>query len=290
MTNSTALINIGELSKSATVLIEKVSDAIGGFFELLQNRRVAQQAEAEAEKIMAVTRIEITKLQRHALPRSIIEEAKKQNNIEAIMVKALPQVEHNAKPHNMKDDWISNFFDKCRLIYDNEMQILWSKVLAGEVNSPGTHSKRTVNFLGSLDKSDVILFQSLCGFCWHCGLYIPLIYTVEAEIYNKHGINFDSLKHLDEIGLVNFDNFGGFLLVNLSKKIFITYYGKLVEIEFENEKGNQFDIGKVALSNVGQELAPCFREEPIPEFFDYMFNKWTSEKGFKVLSPSRNSE
>jgi hypothetical protein len=41
-----------------------------------------------------------------------------------------------------------------------EMQNLWAQVLAGEANSPGTYSKRTVNFLSSLDKKDAALIYS----------------------------------------------------------------------------------------------------------------------------------
>jgi len=73
MTDSTALVNIGELSKPATVLIEKISDAIGGIFKPWQIHRVAQ-AEGEAERIKAVAQIEISKLQRRALQRFIAEE------------------------------------------------------------------------------------------------------------------------------------------------------------------------------------------------------------------------
>jgi hypothetical protein len=67
-----SLINLGELSKPATVLIEKISDAIGGIFRPYQIRRVAQ-AETEAEKIQAVSQIEITALQQRALSRFLIE-------------------------------------------------------------------------------------------------------------------------------------------------------------------------------------------------------------------------
>ena len=168
MTDGTSLVNIGELSKPATVLIEKISDAVGGIAKPWQIRRVAK-AEAEADKIKAIAHIEIDELQKRALQRFVVEEAKKQSNIEEITAKALPQVKDEAQPENIEDDWITNFFDKCRLISNDEMQILWSKVLAGEANSPGTYSKRTVNFLGSLDKSDAFLFQSLCGFAWAMG-------------------------------------------------------------------------------------------------------------------------
>ncbi len=176
MSDSTSLVNIGELSRPATVLIEKISDAIGGVFQPWQIRRVAE-AEADAEKIKAVTQIEITNLHHRALQRFIIEEAKKQNNIESITAKALPLLEEKAQPQNVEDDWITNFFDRCRLISDEEMQMLWSKLLAGEANSPGKYSKRTVNLLASLDKTEAHLFTQLCTFCW-------VIYDASALVFD----------------------------------------------------------------------------------------------------------
>ena len=168
MTDGGALVNIGELSKPATVLIEKISDAIGGIAKPHQIRRVAQ-AEADAARIAATAQIEITELHRRAFGRFITEEAKKQENIESITAKSIPLLEETAQPQNIEDDWITNFFDKSRLISDDDMQNLWSKVLAGEANSPGKFSKRTVNLLSSLDKNDATLFTKLCGFCWVSG-------------------------------------------------------------------------------------------------------------------------
>jgi len=197
----------------------------------------------------------------------------------------LPQVKDEAQPENIEDDWITNFFDKCRLISDGEMQTIWSKVLAGEANSPGTYSKPTVNLLGSLDRADAFLFQILCGFGWFFGNVVPIIYEVEDEIYTKHGINFNALKHLDEIGLLSFESFTGFSKVHLPKKIRFTYYGKPIDIEFENEKDNRISIGHVLLSKTGQELAPICGSKPIPAFFDYVIERWTLKDGLAISSP-----
>ncbi|MCI0475283.1 MAG: DUF2806 domain-containing protein, partial [Anaerolineales bacterium] len=109
MNEGITLANIGELSKPATVLIEKISDAIGGIFRPHQIRRIAE-AEAQAEKIKAVSQIEITDLQRRALQRFMIEEAKKQDNIETITRKALGDVKDDARPGEIEDDWITHFF------------------------------------------------------------------------------------------------------------------------------------------------------------------------------------
>lgn len=70
------------------------------------------------------------------MSRLFAEEAKKQANIEAITLKALPDVKPEAKTEGVEDDWIANFFDKCRLISDEQMQSLWARILAGEANSP----------------------------------------------------------------------------------------------------------------------------------------------------------
>lgn len=182
--SDTSLINIGELSKPATVLVEKISEAVGGVFKPYQLVRMAK-AEVQAEHLRAEAQIEISDLQRRAFHRFIEEEGKKQKNIEDITQKALPQVDENSKPDEVEDDWITNFFDRCRLISDDEMQALWSRVLAGEANSPGSYSKRTVNFLSDLDKSDADLFTRLCGFGWQIGNVVPVIYDEQAEIYER---------------------------------------------------------------------------------------------------------
>ena len=113
------------------------------------------------------------------------EEAQRQANIENITRLALPDVSKDAKPKDVENDWITNFFDQCRLISDEEMQRLWAKVLAGEANNPGKYSKRTVGLLSSLDKSDAELFRKLCSFGWFIGNVVPLVYDLDADIYTK---------------------------------------------------------------------------------------------------------
>ncbi len=276
MAEGSSLINLGEMTRPATVLIEKISDAIGGYFKPYQIKRVAK-AESEAEIIKAQAQIEITDLQRRALVRFVAEEALKQDNIEKITQKALPHLEESAKPQDIENDWIVNFFDKCRIVSDEEMQSLWAKVLSGEANSPGSYSKRTVNLLGSLDKADAHLFTSLCGFGWFIGDIVPLIFDVQQPIYNSRDINFDSLSHLDDIGLVSFENLSGFMIMKLPKRITVYYYGIPLNIEFDKEKDNDLQIGKVLLTKTGQQLASICGSKPVDGFQDYTIEKWTQQ-------------
>lgn len=283
-----SLINLGELSKPATVLIEKISDAIGGIFKPHQIRRVAQ-AEADAEKTREVAKIEISELQKRALSRFFQEEAKKQKNIEEITQKALPQLEEKSEPQNIENDWITSFFNECRLISDNEMQTLWSRVLAGEANSPGSYSKRTVKFLSSLDKSDAELFTRLCTFEWNIGDLVPLIYDIQGEIYNRYGINFNSLSHLESIGLIQFNSLQGFRRLKLPKTLTVLYYGRPTVLEFQKDSDNGMDIGIVLLTKTGEELAPICGSHADFKFEQYIHDKWEKLNYIKEKKTEQDS-
>jgi hypothetical protein len=246
---------------------------VGGLFKPYQIVRVAK-AEVEADRIRAEGQIQITDLQRRAFHRFLEEEAKKQRNIEEITQQALPLLSDKSQPDKVEDDWITNFFDRCRLISDQEMQKLWSRVLAGEANAPGSFSKRTVNLLSDLDKADAELFTRLCGFGWVIGNVVPMIFEVQDEIYNKQAITFNTLCHLESIGLAQFDNLAGYLRLSLPKRFQVSYFGKHIVLEMPNEIGNSMSIGKALLTKVGEELARICGGHQVEGFFDYVCEKW----------------
>lgn len=283
-----SLINLGELAKPANTLVEKISDAIGGIARPWQIVRVAE-AEAKAEKIQAVTQVEITKLQRRAMVRFLAEEAKRQNNIESITAKALPEVSPEAKPETMEDDWIANFFDRCRLISDEEMQSLWARVLSGEANSPGRFSRRTVDLLGTLDKSDAMLFARLCCFVVHLvapsGAPCTLVYDQNHDIYTNQGVNFESLAHLDSIGLVRFLELAGYSQAGLTQKANVFYFETGIWIEFSQPENNQLQLGKVLLTQAGLQLSSIVTASPVEGFPDYVREQWR-KFGYKTEKSS----
>lgn len=284
MSDGTSLINFGDLTKPATTLIEKIADATGVLYEPRRIRNRAK-AEAEADIIKAEAQIEITALQKRALTRFVQEEGKKQENIEDITEEAIPLLNENSSPENIEDDWIANFFDKCRITSDKEMQCLWSKVLAGEANQPKSFAKRTVNLLASIDKFDAEIFTTLCGFGFFMGDVMPLIYEVSDSIYSKFGINFERLKHLDSIGLISFDSFGGYVRQGSFKVLRLYYYGEPVHIEFNIDGEKSFSVGHVMLTQAGQQLSKICGSKPVEGFLEYVVDKWIKEQSVNVSSP-----
>jgi hypothetical protein len=294
MTNP--LVNLGDLTKPATVLIEKISDALGGFFRPHQIVRVAR-AEAEADQIRAESQIRVTELQKRAMYRFLDEEAKRQSNIEDITRKALPLLEEESSPQDVEDDWITNFFEKCRIVSDEDMQRLWSKVLAGQANDPGAFSRRTVNLLADLDKNDAQLFARLCGFVWMLGSVTPaddlnlgptqpIVFDTFSEVYTGNGINFASLAHLESLGLIRFGSMAGFWRTGMPKGCTVSYCGRPLELTFPKDAENQLAIGLVLLTRAGQELLRVCDSRPVDGFFDYVYDRWATQ----FLVPKRRTE
>lgn len=255
------------MSKPATALVEKVSAAVGGLFRPVQVTRMAK-AQAKAALIKAESDINVTDLHRRAIRRWVEEEARDQANMERIVSDALPLLGEHPQPEVLHDDWIVNFFDKCRIVSDREMQALWSRVLAGQANNPGTFSRRTINLMGDLEKRDAEAFMRLCGFSLIITRPVPLVFDVKARIYNENGIDFEVVKHLESLGLIHYNGPGYYEENGLPETIEAAYHGRKVELKLQHKR-NSLKLGHVLFTMAGEELAPISGAMPVPGFLEY---------------------
>jgi hypothetical protein len=273
-----SLVNASGLSKPVDTLATKISNAIGRHFDPRQEIRMAE-AEARADRIRRVgtaeTDIEIAELQERAAYRFANEEMTKQINMESITEKALPGLKDNANPEAMDNDWIINFFDKCRMVSDDDMQQIWAGILAGEANNSGSFSRRTVNLVADLDKRNAQLFRNLCGFAWMIGFTEVLVFDTNADIYRRNGITFDSLAQLETFGLIRYDS-APFGRINLGKHFTVFYYGNPIDLKFPDGV-ERLSIGATLLTQSGRELAPICGSTPVEGFFDYVYDRWAGE-------------
>lgn len=290
MAGSLINIDFGNLPEVAWKLVDKVSDGVGWLLRPWQTRRVAS-ADADALKIKAQAQMEIiSEAEQRGLVRFITEQWKIQNNMESITAWALPNLLETATPESIEDDWITNFFDKCRLTSDDEMQSIWSRILAWEANNPWKFSKRTINCIASLDKKDAILFTKLCNFIWRHGSEdIPLIFDTNNEIYKNNSINFQSLKHLDLIWFISFEALSGYVVPNLSQKTLLKNWTRSLVIKFASPQNNELPVGHVMLTQIGQELSSICERQDVPGFEDYLISK-LKQNSLSVTWPLFTSE
>ncbi len=274
---------VGNLAKPIDTLINKIADATGILYEPVRIRKKAK-AEVEASLIKLEN-----ELQQRALQRLVIEEIKKQENIESITEKSFENLNENAEPEKIDNDWLGNFFDKCKNISNEEMQKHWAKMLSSEANNAQSISKKTIEIFYMMEKKDVELYMKLLSYIWIIDSTIHIIIKdTENDIFKKRGIYFSSLIHLEDIGLIKFDNLAGFGITKVHKQLVLDYFGKIITIEFDKEENNEFPLGRILFTQAGRELLKIidFKDKnnylnSDDEYFEYMKKEFS--KNYKVL-------
>jgi hypothetical protein len=270
-------LNIGGLAKPATALIDKISSVIGAaLYEPTQIRREAT-AEAEAAKLRAVAKIEVSDIEQRAIIRMVREEGRMQGNIESITLQATTHLNPEADPTQLKDDWISTFFEKSRRVSDVQMQELWSKVLAGETNTPQSFSRRTLEVLSVLEKSDAEVFEKLANFVWLIGRPQPMVFDLKDDIYRRAGVTYVAVHELVAAGLVHYHNLGTVFFAQ-REPFSMSYAGTKHQLSPQNPP-TDFPVGSVDLTLAGQQIFSIIKTSEVEGFADYSLKYW-SEKGF----------
>jgi Protein of unknown function (DUF2806) len=271
-------LDLSGLTKPATVLVEKVSEAIGGLAKPWQIKRVAR-AEAAAALIHANVGIEIDDLRRRALVRMLNEEARKQDNIESVIREAIPHLSHDADPSQMDNDWVENLFEKARHVSDETMRQHWAKLLAEEANNPGSFSKNTLNILSNMTGREAQLFRRFSGsFVMFENelpqerlsrplVTVPVISNINTAMMKKLGLEHDDVVLLQSLSLITIDRNTFCQRYEPTKDLARAIYHH-EELNISVDKNREIVIGIVILTRWGLELSTLFEWDYSPKYFE----------------------
>lgn len=273
--------------ENALAAIDSTSNAITKFQEIvlkiLGPRWTRKQADADIyanERLLALirdnpdmdititngkmtARLKVPANEARALQRTMHESLQQENNLEAILGVAATEVASadNISDQPVDDDWLSHFTNYAKNVTTNEMQLIWGKILAGEINNPGSFSMRTLDKLHSLSKKDAECFQKI----------LPIIlllgnggFTVsDSEIYSKYGISFSEIMWLDECGLITSNGLVSFTptIASHSEQLIYTN-NRLIRIFNPNTQSKKLSIGIHTLTQAGAELFHLLSAEP----------------------------
>ena len=139
-------------------------------------------------------------------------ETKRLANLETIVRTAADELGDTEVPDEEPDhDWTARFFGYAQDVSTEELQDLWAKVLAGEVEKPGRTSLRTLSVLRDLDKTTAALFEKLCSIALFTiprlnqvsgGIVATLGADATGNALAVYGVDYHALSRLAEYGLV----------------------------------------------------------------------------------------
>ena len=216
------------------------------------------------------------------------QEDKRQRNIESVVRQSASELEcKQVEDHETDHDWTARFFNDIQDISTEEMQLLYAKILAGEVERPGSTSIRTMSILKDLDRTTATLFKILSS-------VRITSFTGDSEILDARvlsfggnaaqnalqdfGLSFLNLNVLNEHGLIIADydswydistSISAFGINDNQEKViaripflFQDRYWVLKPTK-QRKVGAEYRVSGVALTKAGQELTNVVDHQPV---------------------------
>lgn len=231
------------------------------------------------------------------------QEQKRQSNIESVVRQAALELgDQEVQDHEPDHDWTARFFNEVQDVSSEKMQQLWAKILAGEVERPGSTSVKTLGILKNLDRATATLFGKLCSVCISSSpdginfddARVPFLgdYS-EGNALRGYGLDFRNLNVLSEHGLINPEyntwhdyrsSTGLDLPHSQTVHIPFCFQGKhwvLVSTR-PREPGQEFRLSGVSLTKSGRELSRVVDLEPV-EQYRLALIKYFEQKNFQMV-------
>lgn len=273
------------LVSPANKLIDTVSGAIGKAYEPRHRRKMADAKAYEIAKVGSAIRdncdmpIEYNhdgtlqidtsnyeELIKRTGLRLAFQEVKKQENIESVVDKAYELLENEIEGSNepVDEGWMLRFINSVSDISDVDLQIMWSKILAGEIKNPNTYSLRTLETLKNISKSEAELFNKVSKIIVHDFV------VNNTELMNKYGIIFSDILSLDDCGLINSSGLITSTITFHDGEIVLSNDNYVLRYNDANSDGNskpEITLGVYVLTEAGKNILKIIDQQPDDDYF-----------------------
>lgn len=273
MDASGSLIKINIEGKPLEKLIEVVSNGIG---TLYRPRKIRKEADAQAYAIKVLENakatagadtmmIEADTAERIG-QRMLSQEIRRQNNIDTVVEAAAAELKgKQVSDESVDEDWATRFFGIVQEVSKEEMKMLWSKILAKEIERPSSFSMRTLETLRNLSAKEAELFQKIAPYILHQQDYF--IFN-NSDVLKKYDIQYNDIAKLIECGILQ----SGTMVTrhyyakpNEDSTLGIIY-GKYVLIINIPQGANNVDFPVIILTRTGIELFSLLEVEANMEY------------------------
>lgn len=314
------ITDLAGLSEPLKKLIEVCSSGIGKWYEPLHIKRLTNAKAYEIEVISKALSennvksiiydqgnisIENTKeialmqsnnncdelAEQQILNRISFQEAKKQNNINKTLSFAYDELSHenSVSDDKVDEDWITRFFNTIEDISNEHMQLLWAKILAGEIKKPKTYSLRTLELLKNLSFSEAEIFSKIGKFAVSVNNNTFIIGN-EKTLNDKFKITFQDILLLSDLGLLHLNPLAfefdhakneSYALLKLSKDAIVIKH-------FHSTPAIKINI--YAYTNIGKELLNLLEPSPNESYITYITSELKKFSPIQIFRVSKFDE
>ena len=248
--------------------------------------KIIAKAQSEAKEQYLVTQNEEThgtvEINHHDITQRIeFQERKRMANIKSVIGKAANMLtDKKVTDYEPDPDWTARFFDCIQDISSEDMQKIWAKILAGEVERPGKTSLRTMDILRNMTKKDAEMFEKITGFViGNDFIFYEYSFLKPSP---SSPISFDSISNLQDCGLIRSSISQKEIGCKDGAKIFLKYHGNGLEISKCPNAKEMIDIHVFVLTAAGKELLQVVQSATQMEYLQ-IFSRFLELKNYELF-------
>jgi hypothetical protein len=181
-------------------------------------------------------------------------EVRKEQNIDAVASKAYAHLPPVLPATPVDPDWTAQFLRIAGDVSNEDMQTFWARLLAGEIASPGSFSKRTVATLGILSHTDAIAVEQLSSVIWETSDEGFIALAPDDSTFGHWGLSTGALLELQSLGLISDVDPGLELIYEVPRgENALNYHGWIAQIRNTAPSPVGFGL-MLRLTSLGVEL------------------------------------
>lgn len=309
--------DLAGLSEPLKRLIEVAAEGVGAIsrpFLIKSNAnakayeiRTIAQAIADSQKLLGTTKYEDgnviiesapkqevlpvsddSDIEKRIIMRVAYQQAKKQSNLEQVVQFAAEELksEQEVTQEKPDSDWVTRFFDISEDISTENMQVLWGKILAGEIKKPGSYSLRTLELLKNINQKEAELFVKVgkIAIASHDKVFIP---NPDNGKYlaDKFELKFTDFLALREIGLLVPNDLQYKLYASTEKTQVIFKSGKTCIVVVRTKETPQQSLTCILFTEIGKQLFELIDKNYLadPDYVKNFVRAWRHE-GVEIKS------
>lgn len=251
-------IHIKKMAKANAFALKTMQEAIDSSPEL---------AQAYNNGMIQIDNKDLSSLAVRSIERSLYQEMVKQQNLESVVAKTygLLDGEPDVSDEPVDQDWMSRFVNSVETISDEDMQLLWAKILAGEIKKPKSYSLRTLEKLKNLSKEEALLFQKYCEFVIDKNGYC--YFVNEEELLEKSCLNVGTILRFNDCGIANDATFLN-VTYEVSPNEPESFYNEEIIVVCKNKTSQPIDLNFqiFALTTFGHNLMTIINKKTSNDF------------------------
>lgn len=181
--------------------------------------------------------------------------------------------------------WFIRWVDGASEQFDDEMRRIWGSVLDGELENPGSYSKRTLSILSDMSKDEAESFRKICSYTIMDIKPFVVFLNDDGGGANDRNIDYEEIVSLEALGLID-SNTLNFVRLDPGESKDVLVNGKAMKITSVHESRAQMSFTPI-MTRYGKELSRlCSSELGTGQNIIGILTKLLSAQGFMLTEAS----